>query len=91
MKDERGLYYLPQSGNVSARMYVRKGENDEIEFRLWQVNYPEVWEKHQWLPMSVIRRAAEMYAADKGEQANDPTKLYDLAVARALLNEESQI
>ena len=91
MKDERGLYYLPQSGNVSARMYVRRGENAEIEFRLWQVNYPEVWEKHQWLPMSVIRRAAELYAQNKGDKASDPTKLYDVAVAQALLYEECRV
>ncbi len=90
MRDERGLYYYPQAGNVKARMYVRRAANGELEFRMWQADYPEVWEKHQWLPMSVIRRAADMYAQGKGPNAADPTKLYDVQVAEALLVEDER-
>ena len=34
MKDERGLYYHPQAGNNQARVYVRRGPDGEVEFRL---------------------------------------------------------
>ncbi|MGN0008648.1 MAG: hypothetical protein ACI33N_03205 [Desulfovibrionaceae bacterium] len=86
MRDERGLYYFPQAGNVKAKMYVRRN-GGEIEFRLWQADYPEVWEKHCWLPMGVIRRAAALYTQGKGPDAADPTRLYDVQVAEALIAE----
>lgn len=89
MKDERGTYYHPQPGNTKARVYVRRNESGEVEFRLWQADYPEVWEKHQWLRMDIIRNAANMYAqSGRGGEGADPTRLYDEAVARALLLEE---
>ena len=64
-------------------MYVR--ENDGmIEFRLWNQDHPEIWERHGWLDMDIIRRAARMY---KGKGDN-PLKLYDLDIARVLLREK---
>ncbi len=88
MKDERGIYYHPNPADTKARMYVRNGENDEIEFRLWQKDHEEVWDKHEWLPASVIREAAAMYKQlGRGEQGSDPMKLYDSAVAKALLKD----
>ena len=88
MKDEQGLYYHPQPGNTKARVYVRRGEDGGVEFRLWQADHPEVWEKHQWLPVDVIRSAASMYASTgRGAEGADPMRLYDESVARALLAE----
>lgn len=87
MKDERGLYYFPQAGNHEARVYVRRGESGETEFRLWQASHPEVWEKHGWIPLSVIENAARLYRAERNPDA-DPLKLYDAAVAQVLLREE---
>ncbi len=82
MRDPKGIYYYPDPRNKRERMYVR--ENDgSIEFRLWNQDHPEVWEKHGWLDMDIIRRAAALY--DKKKQ--DPLKLYDLEIARSLLKQ----
>ncbi len=87
MKDERGLYYHPEPGNARARVYVRANADGAVEFRLWQADQPEIWEGHQWITMDVIRNAARLYTR---EGRNDPTALYDMAVARALLAEEAR-
>ena len=88
MRDERGAYYHPQPGNPAVRVYVRAGEGDEVEFRLWQAEYPEVWEKHEWLPLGVIRQAARLYRErDSVAARGDPMALYDETVARVLLRE----
>ncbi len=89
MKDERGIYYHPNPSDTKARVYVRYGEDGEIEFRLWQKDHAEVWEKHEWLPTSVIREAANMYKKLGRGEGTDPMKLYDSAVAKALLKEEA--
>lgn len=87
MKDKNGLYYHAQAGNPNARVYVRKGKNEEIEFRLWEASHPEVWESHGWLPLSVIREAAKLYQKERNPDS-DPTKLYDANIAAALLRED---
>ena len=87
MKDERGLYYHPQAGNNQARVYVRRWPDGEVEFRLWQADHPEIWERHPWLSLDVVRNAARLYRTERNQEA-DPLKLYDLAVARALLRED---
>lgn len=84
MEDERGLYYLAQPGNPDVRVYTRMGEDGDIEFRLWERSHPEVWEKHQWVPIGAIRAAAELYKRERRPEA-DPLKLYDEAIARSLL------
>ncbi len=84
MRDERGLYYHAQAGNPKARVYVRKGPDGEIQFRLWFADHPEAWEKHGWIGMDVIREAASLYKSERNEDA-DPLKLYDLAIAKSLL------
>lgn len=90
MKDERGLYYYPEPGDTKARVYVRRGE-EGVEFRLWQAEHAEVWEKHHWLPVSVIRSAAAVYArSGRGAPGADPMRLYDESVAVALLEEAGQ-
>lgn len=86
MEDERGLYYHAQAGNPKARVYVREGPDGEVEFRLWEMDHPEVWERHPWLPISVIRDAAALYREDRNKNA-DPLLLYDMNVARSLLKE----
>ena len=83
MRDELGVYYYAQAGNPAVRVYVRKGENG-IEFRLWQRDHPEVWETHEWLPHNVIKAAADLYRSERNADA-DPMKLYDIAIARNLL------
>ncbi len=88
MKDEKGLYYYPKPGDTKVRVYVRRGEDSNIEFRLWQIDHPEVWERHEWLPASVIEKAAEMYKQmGRGEAGSDPMMLYDIKVGEALLAE----
>lgn len=87
MKDSLGLYYFPHAGNNKARVYVRRNDG-ELEFRLWLAEAPEAWEKHGWLPLSVIREAARLYAQEK--RAGDPTILYDEQVAEALLAEDEK-
>ncbi len=88
MKDERGIYYHPDPSNTKVRVYVRRGDSNEVEFRLWQQEHAEVWEKHEWLAASVIREAANMYKKLGRGQA-DPMSLYDNVVANALLKEEN--
>lgn len=87
MKDERGLYYHPQAGDSLSRVYVRRGPDGEVEFRLWRADHPEVWERHPWLNMAVVRSAAGLYRQERSNGV-DPLKLYDIAVARALLRED---
>ena len=82
MKDDRGLYYHPYPQNKRVRMYVRKF-GDEIEFRLWNQDVPELWEEHGWVPYEAIQQAAGMY---KGKSL-DPRRVYDLDVASALIKE----
>ena len=42
MKDERGLYYFPNAADHRARMYVRRGEDGGVQFRLWQSSHPSM-------------------------------------------------
>ncbi|WP_308621592.1 hypothetical protein [uncultured Desulfovibrio sp.] len=86
MQDERGLYYHANAGDPGSRVYVRRGPDGEVEFRLWEAAHPEIWERHPWLNMAVIREAAALYE-NRGAAATDPLRIYDLAVARALLAE----
>ena len=73
MEDSRGLYYLPRPGIPQVRMYVRRGEGGAVEFRMWDSGHPEVWDKHEWLPLSVVEKAAGMYVMARamrgGEEA----------------------
>ncbi|WP_027183642.1 hypothetical protein [Desulfovibrio inopinatus] len=84
MKDQRGHYYYPAPQNRKVKMYVRR-QFDQIEFRLHNDDYPEVWEKHNWVPYDEIKSAAEKYK-ERGRNA-DPLQLYDLDVASRLLND----
>ena len=86
MQDERGLYYHAVAGRPDSRVYLRRGPDGEVEFRLWEAAHPEIWERHPWLSMGVIREAAALYA-QQGGTAKDPIRIYDLAVARALLRD----
>ncbi|MFO7817504.1 MAG: hypothetical protein ACQES5_09020 [Thermodesulfobacteriota bacterium] len=84
MRDDKGFYYYPNANSKKERMYVRKNEDGGVEFRLWNADYPEIWEKHGWLDMDMIRRAADMY---KDKNKDNPLDLYDINVARAVLKE----
>lgn len=44
MQDSLGVYYLPRPGIPAVRVYVRRGDSGEIEFRMWDQDHPEVWE-----------------------------------------------
>ena len=87
MQDERGLFYYPDPTNHSSRVYVRRADNGEIEFRLWQEGIPEVWERHPWLPHDVLKDAAALYQKERNKDARQ-MRLYDLNVAKALLKDE---
>jgi len=86
MKDQNGIYYHPNPADVSTRVYVRRGQNGP-QFRLWHNAYPEVWEKHGWLELDLIKAAAGIYKPQKVE--TDPLRLYDEAVAIALLKQDT--
>ena len=58
-----------------------------MEFRLWRSDMPEVWDRHPWLSMNIVQDAAQLYQQERNSEA-DPLRLYDLAVARALLKED---
>jgi len=88
MRDERGIYYYPQPGNPKLRVYVRMGNAGEVEFRLWQADFPEIWEKHEWIPLDIIRKGAQLYSErGSGSARGNPLTLYDEIVAKALLQE----
>lgn len=87
-KDDRGLYYYPSLQDRSARMYVR--ENDgRIEFRLFNAQHPEVWEKHGWLSMEVIEQAAGLYREERDKSRN-PLGLYNEDIALRLIEDEKK-
>ncbi|SKA82404.1 hypothetical protein SAMN02745704_01551 [Paucidesulfovibrio gracilis DSM 16080] len=86
MKDERGLYYLPSMQDTDTRMYVRSVDG-VIQFRLWNANHAEVWDRHEWLPFDVIEAAAEMYK-ERGAERN-PLALYDVEIAKRLIKDEA--
>ena len=65
MKDERGLYYFPNAADHRARMYVRRGEDGGVQFRLWQSDHPDVWDRHQGLDLRVIEDAARLYREER--------------------------
>jgi hypothetical protein len=67
-------------------MYVRSVDGT-IQFRLWNAEHDEVWERHEWLPYDVIEAAAEMYR-ERGADRN-PLALYDLEVAQRLLKDDA--
>nr|WP_092123311.1 hypothetical protein [Desulfonatronum thiosulfatophilum] len=83
MQDARGLFFYPTPTNKKERMYVRERAG-KVEFRLWHMEQPQVWEKHDWLPYEAIEKAAAMYS---GKGAS-PLALYDLDIALALIREE---
>lgn len=79
-----GLFYYPYPKNKRIRMYVRNNDG-VIEFRLNNVDHPEIWEGHGWLDMDIIKRGAKMFAERGGQ--TDPIQIYDLETARYLLKE----
>jgi len=86
VKDELGLYYYPSMQTRDVRMYVRQNQEGAVEFRMWNAQMSEVWAKHEWIPYEVVQTAARMY---KNEHRN-PLALYDLDVARRLIEDDRQ-
>ena len=86
MKDKRGLFYYPFPRNKYIRMYMRQ-KGDDIEFRLWNQDDPELWKQHGWIPHEAIRQAYGMYHPN-GSHDFDPNKAYDIGIARELLKED---
>lgn len=86
MEDKLGLYYLPRPSIPAVRMYVQRNNDGEVEFRMWDAEHPEVWEKHNWLSISTIKMAAELFQSEHKD--SDPLSLYDYAVAESLLREK---
>lgn len=85
MQDKNGVFYYPTPQNKRVRMYVRD-QDGTIEFRLSNADHPEVWERHGWLDMDIIKRGARMFQEERDAKA-DPSKLYDVDMARYLLKE----
>ncbi len=85
MQDEIAPYYYPNPSNHKERMYVRE-EEGVIQFRLWNQDIPEIWEKHGWLDYDLISRAAALYSGD----GPNPLSLYDMDSASFLLKEQKK-
>ncbi len=83
MEDQRGRFYYPYPDNHRVRMYVRK-VGDDICFRLWHAEDPELWKRHRWVPFDAIRQASAMYQG----KGFDPATAYDMRVAAELLSED---
>ena len=79
MHDDRGAYYYPNPAQKTTRMYVRE-ENGMIYFRLFSSSSPEIWDRHGWLTLDIIKQAAALYSGE-----NDPTRLYDENIAWEVL------
>ncbi|MDO5535924.1 MAG: hypothetical protein Q4F72_00130 [Desulfovibrionaceae bacterium] len=89
MEDSLGLYYLPQPALPAVRVYVRRAEDGSIEYRMWDAEHPEVWEKHQWINMEVIAMAAQLFSQER-DGSWQPAKIYDSNVAEALLKQQEE-
>ncbi|MDQ7031846.1 MAG: hypothetical protein Q9M37_03900 [Desulfonauticus sp.] len=85
MDKATGPFYYPNPLDKRERMYVRENEDGQIEFRLWHRDHPEIWEQHGWLDLEIIKKAAKLYAGK-----DNPLKLYDIVVARAVLKDWKQ-
>lgn len=85
MQDKDGVFYYPNPQNKRIRMYVRE-QDGSVEFRLSNADHLEVWERHGWLDMDIIKRGAKMFQDERNAKA-DPTKFYDVEMARYLLKE----
>jgi hypothetical protein len=85
MKDERGLYYYPSLQSRATRMYVRE-EAGTLLFRLWSDDNPAIWDKHGWITRQAVEQAAERYK-ERGQNRN-PLGLYDLTIARRLVDDD---
>ena len=83
MKDDIGHYYYPNPANKKIRVYVQK-QNQDIFFRLWNQDDPQLFEEHGWVPYEAILAAAQMYEG----KTLDPKKTYDINLAKALLKEK---
>lgn len=88
MKDDKGLYYYPFPENKGVRMYVRE-VGDEICFRLWKSDDPEMWDGHGWVSHAAIQEAAAMYKKTSS-RGFDPGRAYSFDVARALIHEDNK-
>lgn len=84
MQDQTGVYYYPNPALKSTRMYVLE-QHGVIHFRLYSSENPEIWERHGWLPLDVVKQAAALYGGE-----NDPTRLYDEAIAREVLRQAAK-
>jgi hypothetical protein len=82
VKDSLGLYYYPSPLEKRVRMYVRQ-RYGQVEFRLWNSEHAEIWERHDWIPYEAVEEAAAEYK--KRKSGTDPLELYDLGVAKRLL------
>ncbi len=88
MEVPSGPFYYPVPGNKRIRMYVRE-RHGVVEFRLYNPDYPEIWERHGWLDMDLVQRGVQLFRQER-RAAVDPLQLYDLRVARAVLEEARQ-
>lgn len=84
MHDQHGAYYYPNPAQKTTRMYVQE-QDGVIHFRLYSSEDPQIWERHGWLPLEVIKQAASLYAGE-----NDPTRLYDEAIAQEVLRQAKE-
>lgn len=85
MQDALGIYYYPNPAEKRVRMYVRK-RFGQVEFRLWNREHPEIWERHDWIPYEAIEEAAAEYRTRKA--GADPLAMYDVQVAERILADE---
>ena len=85
MRDSRGIYYYPFPQNKRVRMYVRPAD-EEVEFRLWNQDDPQMWQLHDWVPYTAIEKAKAMYRGG----SFDPNQAYDLILAKAAISDAEE-
>ncbi|MBU3831954.1 MAG: hypothetical protein H9993_04485 [Candidatus Desulfovibrio faecigallinarum] len=89
MEDANGIYYYPNPSLPQVRVYVRRAEDGTIEFRMWDAEHDEVWEKHGWISMDVVNAAIELFGTERGDNWH-PEAIYDASVAEALLQDKER-
>ena len=83
MKDDKGLYYYPFPQNKRVRMYVHEVA-DDICFRMWNDEQPELWDEHGWVPYDAIQQAQVLY---EKRGWFDPHRAYDIQIAKVLIRD----
>ena len=87
-QDGQLMVVYRRTDGSDAQVYVREQEGS-IEFRLANADHPEIWERHGWIDMDIIKRGAKIFKEERKGKA-DPTAIYDLETAWFLIKESKK-